>query len=356
MKKRFAALFLAFVLLLVCFAGCSSQSLMLDGSAGDAAADDLYVYNTSAQNTSAESAPSEDTELIEAEEDHVSEGAISAIGDTSPDRKIIRNADITLETKEFDDSVAKLQSIVDELGGYISQANVYVHNSRYELHSADYTVRIPAEKFDQFLVYREDVGTVSSTNVWTDDVTDSYYDMEARLESLETKRTRLLELLEQAETMENIIALESELSNTIYEIESLTGSLRRLDDQISYSTIYVYISEVREVTEPVTMPRTLGERISLQFTNTMHGLADFGENFVVWIVGASPVLVILAVLAVIVILIIKRGSARRAARREEKALKNAEAIARWHETHTETPAITRTVEKRDAQADDKKEE
>ena len=338
MKKRFAALFLAFVLLLVCFAGCSSQSLMLDGSAGDAAADDLYVYNTSAQNTSAESAPSEDTELIEAEEDHVSEGAISAIGDTSPDRKIIRNADITLETKEFDDSVAKLQSIVDELGGYISQANVYVHNSRYELHSADYTVRIPAEKFDQFLVYREDVGTVSSTNVWTDDVTDSYYDMEARLESLETKRTRLLELLEQAETMENIIALESELSNTIYEIESLTGSLRRLDDQISYSTIYVYISEVREVTEPVTMPRTLG------------------ENFVVWIVGASPVLVILAVLAVIVILIIKRGSARRAARREEKALKNAEAIARWHETHTETPAITRTVEKRDAQADDKKEE
>ena len=356
MKKRIMPLLLGFALLLVCLAGCSANSLQLDGTVGTAA-DDAYYYNTSAE-AETDSAPLENEDLAVAEEtnDPLSDGAVSVIGDTSPDRKIIRNADVSLETKEFDTSVEKLQSIVEELGGYISQANVYVHNSRYELHSADYTVRIPAEKFDQFLAYREDVGTVSSTNIWTDDVTDSYYDMEARLESLETKRTRLLELLEQAEDMESIIALESELSNTIYEIESLTGSLRRLDDQIAYSTIHVYIDEVREVTETVAMPRTLGERISQQFTNTMHSLADFGENFIVWVIGASPVLVILAVVVVIIVAVVKRGAAKRAARREEKALKNAEAIARWRETHTETPAITHAMEKQTGQTKENREE
>lgn len=343
MKKRMIALLLATVLLLLCMAGCSAGSKGYDG----AAADDSYYY--SSQSTVYDNAaPAEsdyDLEEAKGKSDSGMDSSLAAGEIVSSNRKIIRNADINLETKEFNASVEKLLCVVEELGGYISQANVYVYNSYYELHSAYYTVRIPAEEFDQFLTYREEMGTVSSTNIWTDDVTDSYFDMEARLESLETKRTRLLELLEQAEDMEDIIVLESELSDTIYEMESLTGSLRRLDDQISYSTINVYIDEVRETTEPVALPKTLGERISQQFRNTINGLVDFGENFIVWLVGASPVLLILAVIAVIVLLIVKRGAAKRAVRREEKARKNAEAIAQWRETHTETPIVTKTMQK-----------
>lgn len=358
MKKRIVALCLAFAWILMCLAGCSSNSVKMDGAASDMGVDDMY-YNSS--NQFSESIEYGDNVKFtgadtDAPVENVSDSALSAIGDTSPDRKIIRNADISLETKEFDVSIEKLQSLVTELGGYISQANVSVYNSYYQLHSANYTIRIPADKFDQFLAYREDVGSILSTNVWTDDVTDSYYDMEARLESLETKRTRLLELLEKAETMENIIALESELSNTIYEIESITGSLNRLDDRIAFSTINVYIDEVRETTEPVALPKTLGERISQQFQNTINGLTDFGENFIVWIVGASPVLLILAVAAVLVVVIVKHGAGKRAARREEKALKNAEAIARWRETHTDSPAITQTVEKQERKTDSKQDE
>ena len=358
MKKRIAALSLAFVWILLCLAGCASNSLKVDGAAADTAPADMN-YNSSSNQTTEGIEYDDDSLLMEeadAPSEDLSDSALAAIGDTSPDRKIIRNADIELETQEFDDSVEKLQSIVTELGGYISQANVYVYNSYYELHSANYTVRIPADKFDQFIVYRENVGTVSSTNIWTDDVTDSYYDMEARLESLETKRARLLELLGQAETMENIISLESELSNTIYEIESITGSLRRLDDRIAYSTINVYINEVRETTEPVALPKTLGERISQQFQTTLSNVADFGENLIVWVIGASPVLLILAVIAVVVIIVVKRTAGRRAVRREEKALKNAEAIARWRETHAETPAITQTVENKGKKPDGKQDE
>ena len=123
------------------------------------------------------------------------------------------------------------------------------------------------------------------------------------------------------------------------------NSTWEIADQISYSTINVYIDEVRETTEPVALPKTLGERISQQFRNTINGLVDFGENFIVWLVGASPVLLILAVIAVIVLLIVKRGAAKRAVRREEKARKNAEAIAQWRETHTETPIVSKTMQK-----------
>ena len=356
MKRRIVVLFLVVALLLLCMSGCASSQSADNAAASDMGSSGVAYYSSSGETM----APSEneeiETDILVETDDFTADTSISTIGDVSADRKIIRNADIELETKEFNASIEKLQNAVTELGGYISQANVYVYNSYYELHSANYTVRIPAEKFDQFIAYREEIGSVNSTNVWTDDVTDSYYDMEARLESLETKRTRLLELLEQAEDMESIISLESALSDTIYEIESITASLRRLDDQISYSTINVYINEVRETTESVTLPRTLGERISQQFQSTINGLADFGENFVVWIVGASPVLLILAVIIVAIVIVYKRGAAKRAVRREEKALKNAEAIARWRETHTDTPVVTHTMERPEQTQDDKRDE
>lgn len=356
MKKRIAAIFLTFALILLCFAGCSSRSLKTDGAAGNTA--DAGAYDDASSQLVPRDTYENDTEFVTSEspEENLSGGTLPPVGEVSSDRKIIRNADINLETKEFDASIEKLKSIVAELGGYISQASVSVYNTYYELHSANYTVRIPADKFDQFIAYREDVGSVNSTNVWTDDVTDSYYDLEARLESLETKRARLLELLEQAENMENIIALESELSNTIYEIESITGSLNRLNDRIAYSTINVYLDEVRETTESVSLPKTLGERISQQFQNTINGIENFGENFIVWVVGASPVLLILAVVAAVILIIVKRGAGRRAVRREEKALKNAEAIARWQETHTETPVVSQTVEKHGKKSDGKQDE
>lgn len=354
MRKRTTALFLAIALILLCMAGCSAQ--MADSAADDFITNGAYYYDSKSDYTSeeAELYTDWDVPMEEAKGEIATDTSLVTTGSVSPTRKIIRNANIELDTQDFDASVEKLQSIVEELGGYISLADVYVYNSYYELHSANYTVRIPAEKFDQFIACRENMGTVNSTNVWTDDVTDSYYDMEARLESLETKRTRLLELLEQAEDMESIITLESALSDTIYEIESITGSLRRLDDQISYSTIQVSINEVRETTEPVALPKTLGERISQQFQSTINGLVDFGEDFIVWFIGALPVLVILAVIAVVIVLIVKRGAGKRAIRREEKARKNAEALARWRETHAETPAVTRAIEQREEKPGEQK--
>ena len=357
MKKRIAALVMVSILILACLAGCSSNAkdaayngMEYSRSSSSSASGGAYAY-------ASESADADDYYFDEAEyekpmseeEPALSGDSMLSTGNIDASRKIIRNANISLQTKEFNASVEKLQSIVTELGGYISQADVSVYNSYYELHSANYTVRIPAENFDRFVARREDIGSVNSTYVWTNDVTDSYYDMQARLDTLETKRARLLELLEQAEDMEDIITLESALSDTIYEIERNTGSLRRLDDQIAYSTISVYLEEVREVTEPVAMPKTLGERISQQFSRTINNVKTGGEDFIVWFIGALPVLLILAILVVVLVLIIRRGAKKRAAKRAQQAALQAEAAARWQAAQNPAPqpAPTQDTEHKD---------
>ena len=342
MKKRIWALILTSILLLACLAGCSGGK---DSYAADTSYNSSGAYYSSPTASSSASAsmaeaPMEaeyayDEEAYE--EADISSDSMLSTGELAANRKIIRNGNVNLETTEFAASVEKQQSLVTELGGYISQANVEVYNSYYQLHSASYTVRIPAEKFDSFISRRDSLGNATSTYVWTDDVTDSYFDMEARLDTLETKRARLLELLDQAEDMEDIITLESALSDTVFEIERITGSLRRLDDQISYSTIQVYLQEVRTVTETVTVPKTLGERISQEFQSTLSGLKEFGEDFIVWFIGALPVLLILAVVIIVVVLIVKRGAPRRAEKRARRAAENAQrqaaAVARWQAEH-----------------------
>ncbi len=342
MKKRISILILAAAMILSCLAGCSGS-----GAFDNAKAESNYAYSSSSSGAAAPMPTASFAEAswdeeayempMEPEEADISGDSMLSTGAVAADRKIIRNANLNLQTKEFTASVEKLQSVVTELGGYISQADVSVYNSYYELHSANYTVRIPSDKFDSFISRRESMGSVTSTYVWTNDVTDSYFDQQARLDTLETKRARLLELMEQAEDMEDIITLESALSDTVYEIESLKGTLRRLDDQISYSTITVYIEEVRETTEPVTLPKTLGERIAQEFRSTMNGLGEFCEDFIVWLVGALPVLVILAVIVIVVIVIVKRGAPKRAEKRARKnaenAARQAEAVARWQAEH-----------------------
>ena len=129
MKRRITVLLLVVALLLLCMSGCASSQSADNAAASDMGSSGVAYYSSSAETT----APSEneeiETDILVETDDFTADTSISTIGDISADRKIIRNADIELETKEFNASVEKLQNAVTELGGYISQANVYVYNS-----------------------------------------------------------------------------------------------------------------------------------------------------------------------------------------------------------------------------------
>lgn len=212
-------------------------------------------------------------------------------------QKIIQYLDYEIETLDFSQSVTALESLCSELGGYIQDS--YRNGERINgsgLRYASYTLRIPVDQLEAFKKGTDQIGTVASYSTSTENVTEQYYDIETRLKSLRTQEERLLELMEKSETLTDVIELENALSQVTYEIESLTGSLRRYDSLVEYSTVNVALNEVVRYTDQPEVPRTLWDRIRQQFSASLSGLSDFGQDFLVLLVGCSPVLILLALL------------------------------------------------------------
>ncbi|MGE4277149.1 MAG: DUF4349 domain-containing protein, partial [Lawsonibacter sp.] len=167
--------------------------------------------------------------------------------------KLIRRAELTIQTTQFDQTVKALDEMVVSYGGYYESASVYGGNYRdvNANRSGEYVIRIPEEQFSAFQSSAGSLGYVTNSTESSKDVGEQYYDAEARLKTQRTKQERLLSLLEKADTMEDIISLENALSDVEYEIEQLSSTLNRYDALISYSTFQVYLNEVAKVTEEV---------------------------------------------------------------------------------------------------------
>jgi len=222
-------------------------------------------------------------------------------------RKIIRDASVEMETMDFEGTIQALEEKVAGVDGYVERSSVAGIQAleRYGYRDASYTVRVPAERLDEFLAGVQSVGNVLQTSVGAEEITDQYYDTEARLATLKVQQERLLTLLEKSETLTDVIQLEQALSDVLYEIETLTGTLRKYDKLIAYSTVHLQISEVYEPTQVTAVPKSLGERISQRWDSSLKQLKSGAEDFLVWFVGDAPVLVtVLAVIALFAALFI----------------------------------------------------
>ncbi len=200
-------------------------------------------------------------------------------------RKLIRNVDLEVETETFDDLLTAVRRRTELMEGYIEESYTY-NGSSYSgnrLRNANLTIRVPAEHLDEFLENMAEVSNVISRNESVTDVTLRYVDLESHKKVLLAEQERLLALLEKAETIEDIISLEQRLSEVRYQLESMESQLRVMDNQVSYSTVYLYINEVVKLT-PVK-EQSVWEKISTGFVNSLYdvgnALADFGIGFVI---------------------------------------------------------------------------
>jgi hypothetical protein len=237
-------------------------------------------------------------------------------------RKLIKGADVSLESLEFDSVIAAIEQLVNDMGGYVEYSSTYGGSvyDKQASRNASYTLRIPTQHFEAFLSATGDIGSITNLSRHTNDVTDSYFDTASRLKAAQIRRDRLLQLLENAQGMSDIIELENALSNTIYELENYQGTLNRLDNQVDYSVISVYVSEVVELTEVITPPKTLGERISAAFSAAGKGFISGLESLIVWaarnIFGLVVFLVIVLALVIVIKVQIKKSKRRRQAQVE----------------------------------------
>lgn len=224
------------------------------------------------------------------------------------DAKLIRKAALTIQTTDFDAAIASLDQLVNKLNGYYEYAQTqgggYYDSSaaRY----ASYSVRVPKENCDDFLDSAGDIGHVVSSSESSTDVGEEYHDTELRLKTLQTKQDRLLALMEKADKMEDIIALENSLSEVQYQIEQLTSTLQSYDSLVDYATISLSINEVIRITDKPGEGDSLATRLSAAFSN---GLSDFTQglgNVSVWFAYHSIGILAFAALVVVAVTVVRR--------------------------------------------------
>ncbi|MGX8701958.1 DUF4349 domain-containing protein [Caproiciproducens sp.] len=243
------------------------------------------------------------------------------IAAASSSQKIIERLSYQIETLKFDDSVQKVQSLCTELNGYVQDSSVTGSGiEEQDLRSASFVLRIPQEKLSQFKSSAGSIGSVLNLTSSSENISESYYDTEARLKSLRTQQERLMALLQKSGSLTDIIALEKALADVNYQIEQYTGTLRQYDSLIHYSTVSIQLNEVVKPTELEKTPVTLGEKISRQFRDSLRALGGFGEGLLVFVLGGAPVILLLAVIAAAVVFVLRKKR-----RRSEKAAKKAAA-------------------------------
>lgn len=220
-------------------------------------------------------------------------------------RKLIRTVRLEMQTKEFDALIDGIRKQVQEMGGYIESSSMW-GNSYYNsgTRNCEYTVRIPSEHLDEFVQVVGELGNVTYKNESVEDVTLQYVDVESHKKALETEQERLLELMEQAESLEDLLAIESRLSEVRYGLENYGSQKRLLDNQIDYSTINLSIAEVERITE--TGEKSFFQEIAERFGNSLYMVGKGLRGFVIGLIGSLPVLAVwAAVIAGLVFLIQK---------------------------------------------------
>ena len=218
------------------------------------------------------------------------------------DRKLIKTVELEAETEHYDDLTRALDEKITALGGYTEsrQSGKYGSSRRW----SHMTIRVPAENLEQFLTHVEENANVLSASEQTQDVTLQYSDTEAKITALQTEQTRLLELLAQAQNLSEILEIEARLSDVTYELERYESRRRSYDNQVSYATIHLSVTEV-EVLTPLA-EHTVWQRIRTGFSDSLRGVGDgFVDSFVVLIAG-SPYLAVYGCVLTLVLLLVRK--------------------------------------------------
>lgn len=224
-------------------------------------------------------------------------GARSAANDSTAEdeKKIVRNAWLNLRTDRFDETVQTLCDQIEQAGGVVESRDI--SGAKNASRSANLTLRVPSDMLDGVLSGAGEWGEVTHEQTSAVDMTDTYTDNASRLESARAKKNRLDALYEQAESMEDIITLTNAIFDVQAEIESLEGQNSRIDDEVSFATLYVSVSEKSSA---VSAKQPFFTRLGRQLADGWENFGEFVSNAVLGLTYALPWVAAAAVGAVMV--------------------------------------------------------
>ena len=295
--KKLTALCLALVILLgltACGASSKAENSM------------QYSDAMAAPEAPMEMAPDMDIAYAETAPAGSLSGESGSAAQVPAQRKWIITMEMSAETEDLDSLLSALNGEIAALGGYVEGQNIY-NGSAYatrRYRSASLTLRIPAEVVDQFAENMEGMANVVRSTKNLEDITLTYVSTESRVKALQTEEARLLELMEQAETMYDLLEIEGRLTEVRYQLENYTSRLKVYDNQVEFATIYLSLEEVQEYT-PVA-ERTVWQRITEGFGDSLEGVWEGAVDLFVWIIVSLPYLVVWGAVVTVLVILVKR--------------------------------------------------
>lgn len=237
-----------------------------------------------------------------------SEAASSKSDET---RKLITTVTMSIEVKNAASYNASLQNLVAKYQGYIESSSIgpgYSGDEATKLYQ--YTIRIPADRFSDFLSNAQQGVSVTDQYTQTQDVTLTYTDMEAHKRALKKEEETLENLLSKAETTDDLIKIQSQLTDVRYQLDSLESQLRVYDNQVDYSTLNLTVSQVQAYSPTKDQP--FGEQIASGIQSTLAEMQSHIKAAAIWLLTELPRLILIVIAAIVVFCIVRHRQKRKA--------------------------------------------
>ncbi len=230
------------------------------------------------------------------------------------ERMIIWTGNISLIVKDAEESLEKAQAIAKDLGGYVVNSSSWFEDQQLR---ARLTIRVPAEAFDAAMDGLKDLALrVENTNISTQDVTEEYTDLDARLRNLEATEAELLELLtevrERTGKAEDVLAVHREVSSIRGQIEQAKGRMQYLGKMTAMATIDIGLTP-DALARPIVVAGWQPSGTAADALRTLVRTFQFVVDAAIWvIIYLLPTLVLIAIPFVVIRLIWRRWRKKRA--------------------------------------------
>lgn len=323
MKKNFLLYVCTFLLSAgLAVSGCGSGNADKSSSAAQTekshieAADSLYHGE---EPSSTESSASDESGIADEKAmapEQTSENTASLTDHSS--EKLIHTYHYTTETKEYEAFLKQINEKTQQLDGYIESSETNGGTSDRSNRYADITLRIPADEMDAMLSMIQSKSNVTYSKSSVENVTLQYVDMQSHVNALRTEQNTLLELLEKADKLKDIIALQSQLTQVRYEIESYESQLRMYDNRVNYSTLNLTVYEVERATTVTPVKAGFLEEVKNKFSDNLYAVGQWLRGLAIWLIGSLPIWLPAALAVIAALLLLRKWNKRRIHRITEK--------------------------------------
>ena len=264
---------------LFALAGCSSG--------GDDSTEASQAYNADAkEEMSYELAAADSSAAMDVYESDAG-GSFENVVDTSVEqRDLIIEMGLSIESDDIAASVSAIRSLATTAGGVITSSNIGLRTEDQEDGWATIVVRVPPERLDGFLVNLDDperVGTLTSSNTWTQDVTEQLVELDVRIENQRESVARIRELLAEAKDLTDVVTLEYELNRRQTELEVQLARQASLEGRVALSTVTI------DLYSPGKAPTPESERTLISgFTDGWNSFVGTASSLGWFVAAASP--------------------------------------------------------------------